>query len=125
LAVTTRLPDTTTSVEVGPGLPTVTTTTFPDGTSLQTYVDPAVAGTNQVHVTAFTPEGSEAPLDDVAIVATPEGGEPERLGVTALGAGHVVANVDLDAGPWRFDVVATGSDGEVLQTTVDEAVEAA
>jgi copper transport protein len=125
LAVTTQLPDTTTSVEVGPGLPTVTTTTFPNGTSLQTYVDPAVAGTNQVHVTAFTPEGTEAVLDDVTIVAIPEGGGSERLEVTALGAGHVVANVDLDAGSWRFDVVATGATGEVLQTTVDEVVEAA
>ena len=57
LVVITRLPGTTSSAEVGPGLPTVTTTTFPDGTSIQTYVDPAVAGTNQIHATAFTPRG--------------------------------------------------------------------
>jgi copper transport protein len=124
LVVVTRAPESTTSVEVGPGLPTVTTTTFPDGTALQTYVDPALAGTNQIHATAFAPDGTEAALDDVAIVAIPEAGEPRRLEVTALGAGHVVANADLEAGDWRIDVVATTADGGILQATIDETVEA-
>jgi uncharacterized membrane protein len=124
LVVVTRIPDATTSVEVGPGLPTVTTTTFAGGTSIQTYVDPAVAGTNQIHATAFTPEGTEASLDDTTIVAIPDGGEPRRLDVIDFGPGHVVANVGLEAGDWTFDVVATTGDGTALQATFDETIEA-
>ena len=125
LVVVTRHADATTSVEVGPGLPTVTTTTFAGGTSIQTYVDPATQGTNQVHATAFTSEGTEAALDDVTIVAIPDGGEPRRLEVTDFGPGHVVANMDLEAGDWTFDVVATTGDGSALQATFDETIEAA
>lgn len=125
LVVITRLPDATAAAEVGPGLPTVTTTTFADGTSIQTYVDPGTAGTNQVHVTAFTRDGNEAPLDDVTIVAIPDAGEPRRLAVTDFGPGHVVANVDLDAGDWMFDVVATTGDGGIVQATFDGPIEAA
>jgi len=124
LAVTTRLPDATQTVDVGPGLPTVTTTTFAGGSSIQSYVDPGTAGTNQFHATGFTREGTEQALDDVVIVAIPQDGEPRRLDVADLGPGHVVANVDLEAGDWTFDVVA-GADGDVLQATFHETIGAA
>lgn len=123
LVLITRSPDATATVEVGPGLPTVTTTTFPDGSSIQTYVDPATAGPNQVHVTAFAAEGTERPLTDVAIVAVPQGDEPRRLEVVSFGPGHVVANADLGSGDWTFDVVATAEDGSVMQATFDATVE--
>jgi uncharacterized membrane protein/ligand-binding SRPBCC domain-containing protein len=124
LVVITRLPDATTTAEVGPGLPTIWTTTFATGSSLQTYVDPAMPGPNQIHASAFSADGTEAALDDVVIVAIPAVGEPRGLEVLDFGPGHVAANVDLEAGDWTFDVVATARDGEVMQATFDTTVEA-
>lgn len=125
LVVITHAPGAAATVEVGPGLPTVTTTRFPTGSSIQTYVDPATAGPNQVHVTAFAADGTERPLTDVVVVAVPAGGQPRRLDVVGFGPGHVVANVDLEAGDWTFDVVATAEDGSVMQATFDATIEGA
>jgi hypothetical protein len=118
LVLTTRTPDAEQATSAGgDGQPTIVTTTFPDGSSLQTYVDPAAEGPNQVHVTAFGPDGTELPLDAVAVVAIPGDEPPQLLPIEVLSPGHVVANADLDAGDWTFDVVATPASGGTLQAT--------
>jgi hypothetical protein len=125
LVLDTRAEGATQSADIGPGLPTITTTTFGDGTSLQTYVDPAEPGTNQIHATAFDVEGAELPVEDLAIVAIADGGEARRLDVMQLSPGHGAANAELTAGEWTFDAVATTSDGAVLQATWDTSIEEA
>src|SRR5439155_15087401 len=45
-----------TSTVAIPGAPVTTTTSFPDGVSLQSFVERATAGPNPVHATAFAPK---------------------------------------------------------------------
>jgi hypothetical protein len=93
------------------------TTRFEDETSLQTYIDPALAGTNAIHLTAFAPDGSELPLSEAAVVVVPGSGPPRLLTVTRLGPGHFAANADLEPGDTTVDVVATAEDGTILHAT--------
>ena len=99
------------------GLPDITTLTFADGTQLQSYVD---ADSRELHITAFDADGAELPLSEILVVATPDGGEPQVLDSTRFGAGHFTADADLAAGSWRFDVVAVGKDGAVLQGSFEQ-----
>ena len=99
------------------GLPDITTITFDDGTQLQSYVD---ADSEELHITAFDAEGAELPLSEILVVATPEGGDPQVLDSTRFGAGHFTADADLATGSWRFDVVAVGKDGAVLQGSFEQ-----
>ncbi|MGZ4150264.1 MAG: copper resistance CopC/CopD family protein [Actinomycetota bacterium] len=104
-------------------IPAVTTTKFPDGAELQTFVDPGSAGTNQVHVTAFAADGTELDVKDPAIVAIPPSGEPQLLDLLKAGTGHFVGNVVTTPGPWRFDVVCTEvSTGSTLQATMQRTI---
>jgi copper transport protein len=109
--------DGTTSTVAIPGAPTTTTTSFPDGVSLQSFVDPATAGPNPVHATAFGPSGNELPLSGVVIVVTPDGGEPLRPPIQRFSAGHVAANTTLDAGNYVVDIVATARDGRSYESS--------
>ena len=109
--------DGTTSTVAIPGAPTTTTTSFPDGVSLQSFVDPATAGPNPVHATAFGPNGTELPLSGVVIVVTPDGGEPIRPPTERFSAGHVAANTTLDAGNYVVDIVATARDGRSYESS--------
>jgi hypothetical protein len=94
------------------GVPDIITMTFSAGQQLQSYIDD---GSDELHITAFDPAGDELPLSDVLVIATAEGGDPQVLDSTRFGAGHFTAEADVGAGTWRFDVVATGKDGAVLQ----------
>jgi hypothetical protein len=109
--------DGTTSTVAIPGAPTTTTTSFPDGVSLQSFVDPATAGPNPVHATAFGPNQKELPLSGVVIVVTPDGGEPIRPPTERFSAGHVAANTTLDAGNYVVDIVATARDGRSYESS--------
>ena len=109
--------DGTTSTVAIPGAPTTTTTSFPDGVSLQSFVDPATAGPNPVHATAFGPNQNELPLSGVVIVVTPDGGEPIRPPIQRFSAGHVAANTTLDAGDYVVDIVATARDGRSYESS--------
>jgi copper transport protein len=104
-------------------IPTVTTTTFPGGAQLQTFVDPAAAGAAQVHVTAYAADGSELSITDPAVVAIPPSGQPQLLDLLKAGKGHVVGNVLTTPGDWRFDVACVEAvTGATLQATIERSV---
>ena len=107
----------TTSTVAIPGAPVTTTTSFPDGVSLQSFVERATAGPNPVHATAFAPNGKELPLSSVVIVVTPDGGEPMRPPIQRFSPGHVAANTTLDAGDYVVDIVATARDGRSYESS--------
>jgi copper transport protein len=111
-----------TSVASQAGLPDITTITLASGQQIQAYADPGTAGDNEVHVTAFDAGGQELPLQDMLVVATPDGGNARALDATRLTPGHFSAPADLTAGRWRFDIVATSKDGEVLQVWFDQSI---
>src|SRR2546425_13335955 len=81
-------------------------TTYPDGSTIQAYADPGTAGTNQVHVTAFDPNGDELAVKQMTIVAVPPDAPPQRLSFQRLSAGHGVGTADLTAGTRAFGIVA-------------------
>jgi type IV pilus assembly protein PilO len=90
---------------------------------IQTYVDPATAGPNQVHVTAFAADGTALEVVRPAIVATPPEGAVQPLEPLTAGTGHFVANVDLTPGTWRFDVTCVASTGGgTLRSTVEREI---
>src|SRR5439155_25680961 len=107
----------TTSTVAIPGAPVTTTTSFPDGVSLQSFVERATAGPNPIHATAFAPNGKELPLSSVVIVVTADGGEPMRPPIQRFSPGHVAANTTLDAGDYVVDIVATARDGRSYESS--------
>jgi copper transport protein len=109
--------DGTTSTVAIAGAPTTTTTTFRDGVSLQSFVEPATAGNNPVHVTAFAPDGNELPLRSAVVVVSPVNGEPIRPPVQRFSAGHLAANTTLDEGDYVIDIVATARSGQTYEST--------
>ena len=116
LVLTTRAPGgQQVSVVSQEGLPDIVTLTLAGGLQFQCYVDPGTPGGNDVHVTAFDAAGSELPLSDLVVVLTPEGGDPRALPVKRITAGHFSAPVELDAGSYRIDVIASAKDASVLQ----------
>ncbi|MFI5055206.1 MAG: copper resistance CopC/CopD family protein [Actinomycetota bacterium] len=98
-----------------PGGDTVAVATFDGGVRLE--ATSSAASPTQVHVTAFAADGSELPLSDLVIVASPAIGEPERLAVERFTPGHLAATATLAAGTWTLDAVATARDGRTFQCT--------
>jgi copper transport protein len=96
------------------GQPTLYTTTYADGTSLQTYVDPGTPGTNQVHATAFDANGDELPLRTISLIAISPDGHAEVLEPLRFSPGHYAANVDVAAGAWTFEIRAASNAGATL-----------
>jgi len=98
-----------------PGGDTVAVATFKDGVRLQAAS--SAASPTQVHITAFAADGTELPLRDLVLVASPEAGAPERLVVQRFTAGHFAATAALAPGTWTLDAVATTRDGRTYQCT--------
>ena len=98
-----------------PGGDTIALATFEDGIRLQ--ATNSATSPTQVHVTAFAADGSELPLRDLVIVASPATGEPERLAIERFTPGHLAATADLAPGTWTLDAVATARDGRTFQCT--------
>ena len=123
LVLVTRPPPTTSVVAQGSDeLPDIETFTLPTGEQLQLYLDPGTAGTNEFHVTAFDRQGRELPLSGLIVVAVGPDGAAEALDVTRLTPGHFAAPVEIDAGRWRFQVVATTEGGTVLQANQEQEI---
>jgi hypothetical protein len=104
-----------------PGNPTISTTTYPDGSTIQAYADPGTTGTNQVHVTAFNAKGHELAVKQMTIVAVPPDGPPQRLSFQRLSKGHGAGTVDLTPGDWTFDIVASSAHA-TMQATYSQTV---
>ena len=98
-----------------PGGDTVAVATFADGVRLQ--ADSSSASPTQIHVTAFAADGSEFALRDLALVASPATGSPQRLATERFTAGHFAATATLAPGTWTLDAVATARDGRTYQCT--------
>ncbi len=98
-----------------PGGDTVAVATFADGVRLQ--ADSSAASPTQIHVTAFAADGSEFALRDLALVASPATGAPQRLATERFTAGHFAATATLAPGTWTLDAVATARDGRTYQCT--------
>ena len=81
--------------------PDIVTTTLATGQSIQAYVDPGTAGTNDVHITAFDEGGEELPLSDVLVVVTPEGGDLQVLDAQRLTPGHFSAPGEFEPATCR------------------------
>jgi copper transport protein len=123
LTIQTRLPPEHITVNQVPGQPTLYTIALPAGGSLQTYVDPAKAGkTNQVHFTFFTSGGGEQPIAEATATGTSPSGVSAPLSLQRLDTGHFVANEQLAAGPWRFQIQASTSDGQLLAAYFDQQI---
>jgi hypothetical protein len=94
------------------------------GGTLQVYVDPGEPGrTNQVHVTAFDPDGFERPLEDVAVLLRSPGGATELTPPEPLSPGHVVVNVPLEAGTTGFAIDARADNGGRLVAVFEQRFE--
>jgi copper transport protein len=122
LKVQTRtIPPKVTSILGTNGTPTIYTNTFANGEQIQTYLDPGKPGVNQLHITAFDPQGDELGLKSCSAKATGPGGtkdlqtkrfdEPQ---VPKDKRGHFVANTQLTPGTWSFTVTASALDGTLL-----------
>ncbi|HEX6263575.1 MAG TPA: copper resistance protein CopC [Actinomycetota bacterium] len=110
-------------IDGGPGQPDIYVIPLGEGRTVQAYVDPGAAGSNEVHYTFFTPEGGELPMEDITIRAALEGGDPIELEPRRLTEGHFVASAELEAGAWSFTAEATAQDGTVLTATFEEEIE--
>jgi len=110
-------------IQTIPGSPTLFMIALPHGRKVQTYVDPARAGLDQVHVTFFDQDGTELPVQDGAVVlATPATGPTVSLPITRLSAGHFVGQGQLTTGSWRFDISAISKDGASYQFDFQERI---
>jgi copper transport protein len=113
LQVEPRRPPQDIAVSRQPGQPTIYTIQLGDGATVQTYVDPGKAGTNNVHYTFFAADGKEPSVEDATATGTSPEGNVETFELQKFSAGHFVANVDLDAGRWVFDIGGTSDAGPV------------
>jgi copper transport protein len=117
-----RLPPENITVLRASGQPTLYTIALPGGGSVQTYVDPGKAGTNQVHFTFFTASGNEQPIGSATATGTPPAGAAAPLSLMRLDSGHFVANAQLGGGAWRFQIEATTPGGQTFNAYFDQQV---
>jgi copper transport protein len=123
LIVQTRLPPEQITVSRAAGQPTLYTIALAGGGSLQTYVDPARAGTtNQVHFTFFAGSGDEQPIAKATATGTSPTGTSAALSLLRLDTGHFVANEQLAMGSWRFQIQATTPDGRIFAAYFDQQI---
>ncbi len=94
---------------------TVANAAFPDGVRLQGTSSPGTP--TQIHLTAFASNGTELPLSDLELAASPATGPPIHLQDQRFSAGHFTASPTLTPGTWTIDAVATTKDGQAYQLT--------
>lgn len=108
LAVTALLVNTAPARDAGASGP-YTTIVEADDASFDVIVDPAVVGTNDVHVTALGPTGAPLPVLEMDVTLTQPDRDiaPIELPLAQLGTGHYIAD---DFGiPFAGDWVLTAS----------------
>jgi copper transport protein len=119
----TRAPPQQVQVSAVPGQPTVYTISLAAGGTLQSYADPGTSGRNQVHFTFFGADGNEHPVGKAEATAQPPSGDPLRLKLLRLGAGHFAANVDLTPGRWRFAIDAELRGGPAASASFEQVID--
>jgi copper transport protein len=121
LTVEPRTPGQHVSVSRAEGQPDLYTIDLDSGVQIQAYVDPGEPGrTNQLHVTAFDPDGAELPLASLDITATAPDGSTLHPEPIRFSPGHFAANLDITAGRWGFDLQAQTEEGQALQASFDQ-----
>jgi copper transport protein len=110
LVLATRAGPSTTEQNVSPGAPTITTIHLPDGSSVQAYIDPGVAGSNELHATFFDASGNGLPLTRATMAVFPVDTGGQLLQPRLLEPGHFVAEIDAVAGQLGVDVVGRADD---------------
>ncbi len=109
-------------VSAVPGQPTIYTVHLADGRKVQWYLDPQTPGKDEIHATFFDAAGNGYPAAHGALSALPENGTMFTLPTRELEPGHYVGDVTVGPGAWRFDVIATGTDGAPVGVHVDITV---
>jgi copper transport protein len=122
MEVSPRVPTGHVAVSRAPGQPALSTTTFPDGSSIQAYVDPGAPGANQLHATAFDPQGTELALHAVSLIAIPPSGPSVSLQPEPFSPGHYAANVQLTPGTWTFEIRTLTHTGQALDARFTQTI---
>src|SRR4029078_9213743 len=104
----------TVTVARAPGQPDLYTIDLPGGSQFQASLDPDTPGPSQLHFTAFDAQGQELPLASATFSAQGPRSAPATLHANRVGPGHFVADANLTAGRWIFDVRTTTEAGDTL-----------
>jgi copper transport protein len=110
-------------ISKAPGQPTVYTIALQRGSSLQAYLDPGKPGPNVLHLTYFAANGSEQPMFQVHATATNPAGATADLSLSRFSAGHLVSNLNLNAGRWSFSVVGTSKAGDLTDARFEQVIQ--
>jgi copper transport protein len=124
LEVTPRPPQQRIDVSRAEGQPDIYTIHLDGGVSIQAYVDPGEPGrTNQVHITAFDPDGLELSLHHAELEVTPADGTATVPELLQLSPGHFVANVEIEPGTTTFRISVLTAAGDDLSASFDQTFE--
>jgi len=82
---------------------------YPDGASVQAYLDPEAPGVNELHLTFFDPDGTELAMRELR---TEVGGiETPAADIERLTPGHFSIRIDLGLGQHELEVGAIARGG--------------
>lgn len=105
------------------GQPTIYTADLAQGATVQGYVDPGVAGLNEVHFTFFVAAGNELPIEAMPTVTTARGaGQPMTIETRRFSPGHFVSDVQLEPGRRRFQIVVPAAGGNAYRACFEDTV---
>ena len=80
------------------------------------------AGATQLHFTFFDAEGGALTVKHVEVVGVSHDGEQVAIPVQRFEPGHWATTVDLESGPWEFEVHGQTPDGEQITATAEATV---
>jgi copper transport protein len=123
LATATRVPDMRIDANPVPGAPTILTAHLPGGPTLQVYLDPGTAGSNELHATFFDAAGNELPVTSATYLVGPADGPADIIVPRQLEPGHFVADLTAVEGQLSADIVGPAPDGSTIHAHFDIPVQ--
>ena len=105
LLLATTVPAQPVDVQVSPDVPTIYDVGLGELGSAQVYLDPGLAGQNELHVTFFDALGDVFAVPAVTFAAVGEGGAAFLPTARQLDTGHFVATIDTGSGALAVDIV--------------------